>query len=205
MSEEIFLFDIKESKYKLITALGLKYNHINKFPVLAGVDENNFNPYEALHLIEITKIINRHPDVKDFLGSEYISYKKLINIYKRLLPEFNSELLRKYCENQNGLTPDCIITPESKNTWLKGGLSEAFSRKFKIPIHIAQKSYHLDFSTITEIPNDFKFELNIDISEIKNVIIIDECKSKGNTMRCIESNFKGSTNFVEIFYLKSTP
>lgn len=205
MSEEIFLFDIKESKYKLITALGLKYNSIPKFPVLTGVDENCFNPYEAFHLIEITKIINRHSNVKDFLGNEYTPYKKLVDIYKRLLPEFNSELFRKYCENRNGLTPDCIITPESKNPWLKEGLCEAFSTKLNITIYIAYKSYPLDFSAIDEIPEDFKFKFDTDISVIKNALIIDECKSKGNSMKCIKSNFNDLTNFMEIYYLKSKP
>lgn len=205
MSEEIFLFDIKESKYKPLDILGYRDPTIPKFPVLTEFEGNNFNIYEALHLIEITKVIKRKNNIEDFLEDQYLSYLKLVNLYKELLPQFNSELLAKYCKKQKGFTPDCIITPESKNGWLREGLPETFSERFNIPIHIAYKSSDIEFSTIDKIPHNFSFKLNVDISTIRNPLIVDDCKSKGNTTKCIKLNFNTDARFVEIFYLKSSP
>lgn len=205
MNNEIYLYEISNSSFKIVDGRGFKNPEISKFPVLDAFISNKSNELDIFHLIEINKVIKRKDDFRTFLGNEYESYIKFKNAYINGLDKYNDMLFEKYSNLSFDFTPDCIIIPESKNIWLRAGLAEKFSTYLAIPILEAKKSIDIELSYESELPNGFEFIIDVDISTIKSALIVDDCKSKGNTINAIKSIFRTDTNFIEIFYLKSKP
>jgi adenine/guanine phosphoribosyltransferase-like PRPP-binding protein len=202
--KELFLYDLKKSKYKAIDIRGYTQADIPIIPLLKDLELEHFNTYDVFHLININKVTEKKDSIEKFLKDEYTLFQSLVTLYTSLLQKFNQELLDKYFHTYNSFQPDCIVIPESSNHWLRAGLADLFSVKLNIPLYVAKKNIPIKFSEINvdNIPTEFKFTFDLDISKFQNVIIIDDCKSNGNTINLIKNEFAKNVNFIEIFYCK---
>ena len=169
--EELFLFDLKTSEFKSVDIRGYNNDQIAKLPVCKGLHSDDFNQYDLFHLININKVTERKDDIEKFLKEEFHLFKELTAMYKESLPIFNQELLEKY--NDHAISDaDCIIVPESSNDWLREGLADLFSQTLNLPIYEAKKSHNIKFSENGDLPIDFRFILDFDKPDVKNIILI---------------------------------
>lgn len=195
---EVYLIDTKD--YYNYKSLGVKMENNIAVPdikIFEDIDTTKFRKYDIFHLININKVV-RNKDLNKYFKNDLYKYNRLIQLYKEFLPSCNKELFDKFKEFN--FKADCIIIPESKNDFLREGLSNLFKLNLSIPCYTAMKNKDIELASKDD--KEFKFIISEDISRYKNILILDDCKSKGTTISHIKRCFGDDVLFFEVFYCK---